>query len=244
MLCGASHMGKSYLARTVLKAEYGVMYRQIDNLYTNAVIAAGMVRAEPHTLDEADPVERRVQRAEELHDARRRARDRRWPDDETKDAFFAAYRQQIEDALREGHESGVLVAFEGGTLRHDLEAGMVASEAHKILGERVRVVRATVVVSYGRWLVNRIQRMANSGREQIPLRVLTQDAYKRAVKGARPRVATADVEDFRVKSAATVRQLMADLGHPPLPASSVPSLHLTEDPNQAGFEPGGAQGAS
>lgn len=196
-------MGKSHISKTVLKAEYGVMYHQIDNFYTHAVIASGMAGDGPAT-------------APDVVAARRRARDRRWPDDTTKDAFFAAYRQQVADAVREATDRGVVVVFEGGTLRHVAEAEVVVAEARNILGEGVRVVRATVIVSYSRWLVNRIQRMANAGREQIPVSVLTQDAYKRVIKAARVRDLTPCVEDFRVTSPAAVRQLMADLGYAPL----------------------------
>jgi hypothetical protein len=199
LFCGASHMGKSWAAKNVLVPDYGAIYRQVDRMYTVAAMDAGMLPGGP--TDKAAAKE-----------ARRRARNRSWPDSQAEQLFFGSYERQIRQALEEGREKAAPVVVEGGTLRTPEEAEIVARCAREIHGPDARIVRAVFQMSYERWLQNRVNRMLTSRVETVPLRALSVETYKREAKQARPIVSDAlSIEDRKLRTARDLQQMMSEL---------------------------------
>lgn len=205
LISGGSTMGKSFFAKTVLSAEYGAVYRQVDNIYTAAVNDARMVLGDTAVADGSDAAKRQSER-----DARRRARDRKWPDDETKSRFFASFKKQIRKVCREGYENNIAVVIEGGTLRKKEEVELVARCAREVLGPDARLIRITIEVPYDRWLQNRVQRMLKSGVETTFLKKLSPDTYAAEVRAATPKPHR-DVIDQKVRTLEDLHGLMARL---------------------------------
>lgn len=203
LLSGGSHMGKSFFAKTVLSTDYGAVYRQVDNIYTIAVNDAKMVVADGVAISEAET--RRAER-----DARRRARDRSWPNDAVKAGFFASFKKQIRKVCREGYEQKAAIVIEGGSLRKKEEVEIIARCAREVFGPDARLVRITVEAPYERWLQNRVNRMLKSGVELTPLKKLSADTYATEAKAATPKPHR-DVLDRKVHNIDEVHHIMAEL---------------------------------
>jgi chloramphenicol 3-O-phosphotransferase len=197
LLSGASTMGKSHYARAILEPEYSAVCVRIDDLYTSAVTHANLVKSSKgQTM------------SEQQRNARRYARDRKWPNPEAKDTFFAFYEDELRKAMENGRNAHVAVVLEGGTLMKDDEIAVIAKCADDIFGKAARLVRITVKVPYKRWLQNRVARMVKAKMENAPIRKLTENAYKTEVKRAIPRP-NARLVDHSVQSPKEIRALMA-----------------------------------
>lgn len=205
LVSGGSTMGKSFFAKTVLSTEYGAVYRQVDNIYTAAVNDAKMVIGDIAVADVSDSAKRHAER-----DARRRARDRKWPNEEAKSRFFASFKKQIRKVCREGHQNNTAVVIEGGTLRKKEEVELVARCARDVHGPDARLIRVTVEVPYDRWLQNRVHRMLKSGVETTFLKKLSPDTYAAEAKAATPKPHR-DVIDHKVRNLEDLHSLMAQL---------------------------------
>lgn len=202
LLNGASHMGKSFFAKTVLSSEYGTVYRQVDKIYTIAVRDADMV-AFGAAASDAD--KRNAER-----NARRRARDRKWPTEETKALFFASFKKHVRQVCREGLDARSAIVIEGGSLRRRDEVKLIVRSARAIHGPEVRLVRITVEVPYDRWLQNRVNRMLKAGVESVALKSLSSDSYSAEATASRPNPHP-DVLDCVIRNVDDVHHLMAEL---------------------------------
>lgn len=209
LLSGGSHMGKSFFAKTVLSSEYGAVYRQVDNIYTAAVNDAQMVFASAERAAPSDDDKRRAER-----DARRRARDRNWPNDTVKSNFFASFKKQIRKVCREGFKNKAAIVIEGGSLRKKEEVEIIARCAREVHGPNAHLIRITVEVPYERWLQNRVNRMLKSGVESTLLKKLSLDTYTAEAKAATPKQHR-DVVDHKIHNVDEVHQLMAELDQAP-----------------------------
>lgn len=203
LLSGASHMGKSFFSKTVLSSEYGAVYRQVDNIYTTAVNAAQMVLVGKG----ADATEAEKRQAE--RDARRRARDRKWPSEEAKSNFFASFKKQIRKVCLEGYQNKAAIVIEGGSLRRKEEVEIVARCARDVYGSNARLIRITVEAPYDRWLQNRVHRMLKSGVETTALKKLSLETYATEAKAATPKPHR-DVIDRKVHNVDEVHRLMSE----------------------------------
>lgn len=203
LLSGASHMGKSFFAKTVLSSEYGTVYRQVDKIYTIAVREADMVAVGTAAASHAD-----IRAAE--RNARRRARDRKWLSEEAKSLFFASFKKHVRQVCREGFDAKCAVVIEGGSLRKKDEVKLIVASARAIHGPEVRVVRITVEVPYDRWLQNRVNRMFKAKVESVALKALSTDNYAAEASAARPDPHP-DVLDCVIRNVEDVHHLMAEL---------------------------------
>lgn len=197
-------MGKSYVAKAVLSPIYGAVYRKIDEIYSTAVTEAGMVTSGT----DANPAGGRRMT---VKDARRYARDRKWPSPEARVAFFRSFERQVREALAEGLARRALVVLEGGSLRHEDETEAVVRCVREVCGPMSRIVRATVVVPYPRWLQNRVNRMVTSKVETAKVGSLSLEAYEREVKQAQPKPSRL-VPDRTLGSTEDIIAMMTELG--------------------------------
>lgn len=212
LMCGASHMGKSYTAKQIL-AEFGSVVGKVDDLYTVAVREAGMV-APPDGDVEGSPrarlgkdARRREARKREK-DARRRARDRQWADETSKKLFFASLERQFRDLMAATSAANRVVVLEGGSLRREDELSLILNCAAQVFGRSACIRRATVEAPYEIWLRNRVHRMLLANMETVRLTILSREAYESEVKAARPKP-TKLIEDFTLGSPEEVRRLFA-----------------------------------
>jgi len=199
LLCGASTMGKSHFVSAIFKPQYSAVCLRIDDVYTRAVTRAKMLKSSKAETKHA-----------QQRDARRYARDRKWPSPQIKDAFFASYEAQVRKALQQARDARVPMVLEGGTLMKEDEVAIVAKCADDIFGKQARLVRVAVRVPYKRWLQNRVMRMEAAGLEDAPLRKLTNQAYRAEVKRAIPKPHDR-LTDHVVKSPDEMRTLMSKL---------------------------------
>jgi hypothetical protein len=190
-------MGKSYLGRHVLAAEFGLVHQPVDRLYQQALVAAGL--AAPRDIASL-----------ESKRARRWARDRRWPSEAARVDFFDSYRDQVQELIRLGQERRCPVVLEGGTLGRREEASIVLACLAEAHGEAARAVRATVVLSYEAWLRNRISRLSAAGVESVRIAQVSQQLYENRVQDAEPELMEG-VEDHRVGSVDEVRELVREI---------------------------------
>lgn len=193
LLCGASHMGKTYLSREVLAYEFGLVHRLVDRVYQRALIEADMATPTP-----TGAVENRR--------ARKLARERRWPDDGARAVFFASYRKQVRKLLRDGREQASPVVLEGGTLRLREEASLALSCLVGLHGQASRAIRVTVVLTYEEWLRNRVNRASSAGVETIEVARITPEVYENKIREAEPEPLEG-IEDHRIGSADELRKL-------------------------------------
>lgn len=203
LLSGASTMGKSYFAKTLLGPEYGACFLRLDRIYTKAVTEAGMLNAAK--FNEVKDQQR---------EARRLARDREWPRPAAKDAFFKAYERRVRAMFEKAKDEKAPLVLEGGSLTKDDEIAVVVRCADGVFGKAARIARVTVQVPYERWLQNRVARMAKTKLETARVRALTEDTYKREAANAVP-PPHARIDDHIVGSPDDLRRLMETLSRVP-----------------------------
>ena len=201
LLCGASHMGKSYITTSILATEYNAVYRIIDKVYSIAVADAGLVTAVGSSeKTKEDPI--RI--------ARRRARDRKWPNAKAREDFFASYEREIREAARAANSSNVPLVLEGGTLRLEEEVSLIAGAIESEFDAHPRLLRITVEALYERWLQNRVHRMLKSGAVRVELAALSPVRHAKEIARAKAKPSVF-FPDVTINSADDVRPIMDKL---------------------------------
>jgi hypothetical protein len=183
MVCGPSHVGKTYACEHIIAPRLGAAFLSIDLLYSEAVMRAGMTaRTGDHY-------------SVELIRARSLARDRKWEAGQEK-AFFDAYARLIEDAMRAA--PGALL-LDGGTLSREEEARIVLKVARQVHNKTERLIRLWLTPPYQQWLANRIKRQASLGVATEKIANLVESTYEKRREAAQP-PPVRGISDLRVST--------------------------------------------
>jgi hypothetical protein len=201
LITGASAMGKSHLADR-FGSQRGFSHTRVDQLYTLAVRAAGMVSG-------PKPAGEPAMLAAEA-EARRRARDRKWPDGDTETRFFAALGRAFKSALKTAASKRAIPVLDGGTLSRRDELKLVVKYARRVHPGGADVVRLHLEAPYERWLQNRVARALEFQQSELRIASLTPETCAKMAQAAKP-APSRHVRDITVESVEEAAELVRGL---------------------------------